>query len=321
MKLFRKRLSTLPSGEIGKGSSAIINAPSNQGGMYPAASPDKEEARRRFMQRLYQLSKTHGSSNVKGVPAELVLKMSEASANSSLADTTRTTPAIATSLTPVISPYGSPVPSATPSTASSRSRTKDINVTKQVENSPTSCVEKQDNQLGFNMTLEPGFVETQHIPLDFGMTIEPGCLAGSVQSVISQFAACTDDFFGDKHAATRCDREPRIPVAIQEETRCIMSVPSTITFGPSGGALVDVPLDPRPKRKYIFEDELDSIVANSERRISSSVTDKISDREGTSVIDNVWVVSSFAEEKVLPGEEFDAVSMTSSIPTRNSHVL
>jgi hypothetical protein len=125
MKLFRKRQSTLPPGDIGQGAPGNKHAPSTEAEMYLAASPDKEEARRRFMQRLYQLSETHGASIVKGVPAELVLKMSEASANSSLAEiTTRTTPAIATSLTPAIWASGSPVPSVSPSTASSPSTTK-----------------------------------------------------------------------------------------------------------------------------------------------------------------------------------------------------
>ena len=146
--------------------------------------------------------------------------------------------------------------------------------------------------------------------------------------MIQQIAACTDDFFGDKYAAASSHRrapQSRRSAVGDANNRGLVEIPSVITFGPSRGPFTDIadpPEETIPEHKYVFEDELDGIIGNYDGHTNPSESYKISDRDGSSIIDNVWVVSSFAgENEEACVEEFGAVSVTSSISTRNSCMI
>ena len=339
MKFFRKKQDTEPIKDVPSGpSDDNMNpaVPSQSQHRYLGMGHNREEAQRRFMQRLYKLSESHGAASVQSLSIVSSLDMSEYPPNKD------TEPMLQTSGTQDTSPETSPdaspdstpetTPTMSPVSSPSRVRASTGLVEQHQEANParTPIPPPSPAQIEPEPTPQQqerpstSSLEQHDIPWDFGVAIECGCLL----SVLQQICACTDDFFGDKLAGSSYRRavpQCRRPTVADTSSRGLVEIPSVITFAPSRGQVTDTANSPESKsskRKYVFEDELDGIIGNYGCPNNPSVAYKAFDREGSALIDNVWVVSSFGgepEEECV--EEIAAVSVTSSISTRNSCIL
>ena len=342
MKFFRKKQEAedikdvqVPSGT--SDDNVIPASPSKSQHMYLGTARNKEEAQRRFMQRLYKLSETHGAASVKSVSAASSLDKSEDSPDEKYANSTE--PILQASGTHETSPETTPTstaetsPAMSPVTSPSRAKEATLLADQHQESvpvltpTPPSTAQTDAGSPSLPQeTMPQANLELHDSPWDFGVTIEPGCM----RAMIQQIAACTDDFFGDKLATASHRRvvpQGRRPTVEDTSNRglSVVDIPSVITFGPSRGNVADTAISPvakSSKRKYEFEDELDGIIGNYDGPNNSSIAYTISERESSSLIDKVWLVSSFGgdnEEACV--EEIATVSVTSSISTRHSCLL
>jgi hypothetical protein len=157
----------------------------------------------------------------------------------------------------------------------------------------------------------------------------------TIDAVFTQLAACTSDFFGEGVAAECVNL---LDMGENDKGRTIVTkyppVPATITFE---SALLTTPLRPLTPKRRLWSvvvdrssidgaDELGGIVEHADRVTmkNNSVAYKPIKSSRSSLIDNIWVVSSFAEEDEPPAPQpvvHDELSITSTIPTRISHRL
>lgn len=265
-----------------------------------------------YMRKLYELSESYGIACVASLPEDMDVTMSDSSVVIPSNSPSTTTPTAVYAVTPEHSPRASP--------AASPARTK-----------PQNVVDKQDICMEVPQDIKEDLGKDLEEDEDFDMRIPSGCLLG-VNAVISQFAACTGDFFGDKNAgdknSVKCGKR-KMPRTAKE---LVPAIPATITFGSAevetcneSLSLVTTPATPTSELKLddglTFDDSLYELVSNVDKQSHRSLSYKLSDREGSSLIDNVWVVSSFFEDQQPVVEECDEVSMDSTIMTRRSHRL
>lgn len=338
MKFFRKKQESEPIKDVLRGPSdekATPASPSEPPPMYLGTAPNKEEAQRRFMQRLYKLSEAHGAASVKSRSAES--SSSEDTSNKvslpflKTSGTRDTSPDTSQESTPDSTPDASPIMS--PASSPPRVKQSIAKIEQQQDPSrvltpslPSSPAQANAEPPSQRLQETNSTVGLEKVDSAWDLGINPGCM----RAMIQQIAACADDFFGDKYAtASSHRRAPHSRRSAVGDTANrglpVVEIPSVITFGPSRGPFTDIadpPEETTSKRKYVFEDELDGIIGNYDGYNTPRGAYKISEREGSSVIDNVWVVSSFAGEKEdVCVEEVGAVSVTSSISTRNSCMI
>jgi hypothetical protein len=279
MKLFRKKKdsgsSNTAAGAHGSTSHVLSSLSKGVKGMPSKPDAKKEEAQRRFVKKLYQLSHAHAANSLTDSLPEMLKSDSSSPAGSS--------PTAPCSVTPDTTPQGSP-------TRAKPRATRQANPV--TDNKRTGVFE-------------------------------------NIDAVFNQFTACTSDFFGEGIPAECVNGQE-----MGEKGRTIVSqyppVPATITFE---SALLPTPTSRMSAVKQQFmvdrssidgTDELDGIVELTHRvSKKKNIAYKPITSSGSSLIDNVWVVSSFAEERPLPVKPVvqEELSITSSIPTRISHRL
>ena len=339
MKLFRKKQGTESLKIDGSTSTSLtitsktsspadkMLVPSNQRQQYIGTDPNKGVSQRRFVQKLYELSEVHGAvvrkssesthcetdvhPNNYHVPILLTSATSDTSQNSS--------PEFCPQSSPSISPHSSPA-----KVEDNRNVMEGNQIVFDIP-TPSHSITPIETRISDNRARVESVQGSAHLdtPMALNLSFDPGCL----RSVIQQIAACTDDFFLEKHVSSSSRPSPRKPrvTALGNESSCrgpFVEIPSVITFGPSRGAVAATAGTTSGECRYVFEDELDGIIGSFEGQSNNSVAYKISDRESSSLIDNVWIVSSFAEEdEPALMRPISTVSVTSSISSRSGCMI